>query len=301
MSSHKCPKHDAHDFRNKHPFRVIGTRSEFSEPIDEGFYEFDLFHFCRPTKIWFIFATRMKLRMVSVSQKLGPHRTDRRLAPTIARSASPNTKWKSSSKREKRHVVPPVVDLTKNLDPNSTTLVDFPKASVATDWVLHRSSMPKVLARGKSRKRRVEFAWRKKIEKDVIMLAVPLEECSVKAEMKKHGNMMAEIDVVKKRRKRRKSQRFRIRVAPELKTESNPELHHMVSKGLTAKDAEEIHDDMNLHRCLDMTASTGIKVFGPEAKVNLDFQMYWWHDRCRPGKPKYFNRIRKSYIWNKYS
>ncbi|KAJ8429995.1 hypothetical protein Cgig2_033920 [Carnegiea gigantea] len=93
MSSHKCPKHDAHDFRNKHPFWVIGTQSEFSEPIDEGFYEFDLFHFCRPIKFWFIFASQMKLRVVPGSQKLGPHYTDQRLAPPITRSASPNTKW----------------------------------------------------------------------------------------------------------------------------------------------------------------------------------------------------------------
>jgi len=28
---------------------------------------------------------------------------------------------------------------------------------------------------------------------------------------------------------------------------------------------------------------------------------YWWHDKYRPRKPKYFNRIRTGYEWNKYN
>jgi hypothetical protein len=31
------------------------------------------------------------------------------------------------------------------------------------------------------------------------------------------------------------------------------------------------------------------------------FQVYWWHDKYRPRKPKYFNRVHTGYEWNKYN
>ncbi|KAL5709683.1 hypothetical protein ACHQM5_020343 [Ranunculus cassubicifolius] len=43
----------------------------------------------------------------------------------------------------------------------------------------------------------------------------------------------------------------------------------------------------------------GDAVFG--AEVNLDSQVYWWHDKYRPRKPKYFNRVHTGYEWNKYN
>lgn len=30
-------------------------------------------------------------------------------------------------------------------------------------------------------------------------------------------------------------------------------------------------------------------------------QVYWWHDKYRPRKPKYFNRVHTGYEWNKYN
>ncbi|KAI3908332.1 hypothetical protein MKX01_027354 [Papaver californicum] len=42
-------------------------------------------------------------------------------------------------------------------------------------------------------------------------------------------------------------------------------------------------------------------VFGSGAEVNLDSQVYWWHDKYRPQKPKYFNRVHTGYEWNKYN
>ncbi|KAI3888890.1 hypothetical protein MKX03_036074, partial [Papaver bracteatum] len=39
-------------------------------------------------------------------------------------------------------------------------------------------------------------------------------------------------------------------------------------------------------------------VFGFWAEVNLDAQIYWWHDKYRPRKPKYFNRVHTGYEWN---
>jgi len=33
----------------------------------------------------------------------------------------------------------------------------------------------------------------------------------------------------------------------------------------------------------------------------LASQVYWWHDKYRPRKPKYFNRVHTGYEWNKYN
>ncbi|KAH7855109.1 hypothetical protein Vadar_021339 [Vaccinium darrowii] len=45
----------------------------------------------------------------------------------------------------------------------------------------------------------------------------------------------------------------------------------------------------------------GDAVFGSSDEVNLDSQVYWWHDKYRPRKPKYFNRVHTGYEWNKYN
>ncbi|KAH9735289.1 Cactin [Citrus sinensis] len=45
----------------------------------------------------------------------------------------------------------------------------------------------------------------------------------------------------------------------------------------------------------------GDAVFGSGAEHNLDSQVYWWHDKYRPRKPKYFNRVHTGYEWNKYN
>ncbi|KAL0739527.1 hypothetical protein Bca4012_015737 [Brassica carinata] len=45
----------------------------------------------------------------------------------------------------------------------------------------------------------------------------------------------------------------------------------------------------------------GDAVFGSSAEVNLDPEVYWWHDKYRPRKPNYFNRVHTVYVWNKYN
>lgn len=30
-------------------------------------------------------------------------------------------------------------------------------------------------------------------------------------------------------------------------------------------------------------------------------QVYWWHEKYKPRKPKYFNRVHTGYEWNKYN
>ena len=33
----------------------------------------------------------------------------------------------------------------------------------------------------------------------------------------------------------------------------------------------------------------------------LERKVAWWHDKYRPRKPKYFNRVHTGYDWNKYN
>jgi hypothetical protein len=41
--------------------------------------------------------------------------------------------------------------------------------------------------------------------------------------------------------------------------------------------------------------------FAGEVSLDADAQTYWWHDKYRPRKPKYFNRVHTGYEWNKYN
>merc|ERR1712196_89036 len=36
-------------------------------------------------------------------------------------------------------------------------------------------------------------------------------------------------------------------------------------------------------------------------EVPLEQKVAWWHDRYRPRKPKYFNRVHTGYEWNRYN
>lgn len=35
--------------------------------------------------------------------------------------------------------------------------------------------------------------------------------------------------------------------------------------------------------------------------VMLESQVYWWHEKYKPRKPKYFNRVHTGYEWNRYN
>eukprot|EP00887_Chlorella_sp_A99_P001190 scaffold14.g1190.t1 len=45
--------------------------------------------------------------------------------------------------------------------------------------------------------------------------------------------------------------------------------------------------------------TSGDAPFGGE--VELNSQVYWWHEKYRPRKPKYFNRVHTGYEWNRYN
>lgn len=64
--------------------------------------------------------------------------------------------------------------------------------------------------------------------------------------------------------------------------------------------------ELTMHeRDLAMKAMGGMDegdaILGSGAEVNLESQVYWWHDKYRPRKPKYFNRVHTGYEWNKYN
>ncbi|KAL5983163.1 hypothetical protein ACLOJK_017246 [Asimina triloba] len=70
---------------------------------------------------------------------------------------------------------------------------------------------------------------------------------------------------------------------------------------MAAKSAQP-EDNLEMKAIKAMGAmEEGDAVFGSGAEVNLESQVYWWHDKYRPRKPKYFNRVHTGYEWNKYN
>ncbi|XP_010683965.2 splicing factor Cactin isoform X2 [Beta vulgaris subsp. vulgaris] len=71
---------------------------------------------------------------------------------------------------------------------------------------------------------------------------------------------------------------------------------------VSAKPRAQPEDDFEVRaKKLMGSMEDGDVVFGSGAEVNLDSQVYWWHDKYRPRKPKYFNRVHTGYEWNKYN
>ncbi|KAH9624041.1 hypothetical protein KSS87_008963 [Heliosperma pusillum] len=79
------------------------------------------------------------------------------------------------------------------------------------------------------------------------------------------------------------------------------EQQRQMKEAMTAKRAEP-EDDFEIRAKKVMGAPVdGDAVLDPGAEINLDSQVYWWHDKYRPRKPKYFNRVHTGYEWNKYN
>ena len=36
-------------------------------------------------------------------------------------------------------------------------------------------------------------------------------------------------------------------------------------------------------------------------QVDTEDEVYWWHDKYRSRKPRFFNRVKTGYDWNKYN
>ncbi|POO01752.1 Cactin, partial [Trema orientale] len=80
------------------------------------------------------------------------------------------------------------------------------------------------------------------------------------------------------------------------------EQQRRIQEGISNSKTAPLEDNFEMKATKAMGSMVeGDAVFGTGAEVNLDSQVYWWHDKCRPRKPKYFNRIHSGYEWNKYN
>ena len=80
----------------------------------------------------------------------------------------------------------------------------------------------------------------------------------------------------------------------------SPELLHHGDETVEAIEPEEDRAMLEQKR-MAVVMEEGDVVFGSGIEVNLDSQVYWWHDQYRPRKPKYFSRVHTGYEWNKYN
>lgn len=88
---------------------------------------------------------------------------------------------------------------------------------------------------------------------------------------------------------------------------TNPLLKYLVDaapqgsgEGPSAADPEEARFRAAATRAMGGDMGTaGDAPFGGE--VGVESQVYWWHEKYRPRKPKYFNRVHTGYDWNKYN
>eukprot|EP00898_Chlorokybus_atmophyticus_P007530 jgi/Chlat1/7779/Chrsp66S07246 len=69
----------------------------------------------------------------------------------------------------------------------------------------------------------------------------------------------------------------------------------------SAERAEEAEEQKRIRDSTKMMGQEeeGDAVF--QGEVQIKSQGYWWHDKYRPRKPKYFNRVHTGYEWNKYN
>ncbi|OVA19449.1 RNA recognition motif domain [Macleaya cordata] len=92
------------------------------------------------------------------------------------------------------------------------------------------------------------------------------------------------------------------RVELERKRMAVKEEHQRRLQEAMASKPTPLEDNLELKAMKAMgVMEEGDAVFGSGAEVNLDSQVYWWHDKYRPRKPKYFNRVHTGYEWNKYN
>lgn len=84
---------------------------------------------------------------------------------------------------------------------------------------------------------------------------------------------------------------------------TNPLIKNLVESGQGASSSAADGDESRLRaaaaRAMGDIAESGDAPFGGE--IAVESQVYWWHEKYRPRKPKYFNRVHTGYDWNKYN
>jgi hypothetical protein len=75
-------------------------------------------------------------------------------------------------------------------------------------------------------------------------------------------------------------------------------LKYITSAQDTSKEME-IDERLRSVAARSMGQEEGDATFGGE--VDIKSQVYWWHEKYKPRKPKYFNRIHTGFDWTKYN
>nr|XP_023879009.1 cactin-like [Quercus suber]POE77311.1 isoform 2 of cactin [Quercus suber] len=152
-----------------------------------------------------------------------------------------------------------------------------------------------------------QFIWKKKIERDVSL------GVNIVADMKSRTTeRKAELEKLRKRRALEKA--FKV-----LRDERARELARARARACIcdeeAADPETEKEEENRAMALAVvkeqqrrlqealaskTAASSEDSFAIN-ELNLDSQVYWWHDKYRPRKPKYVNHVHTGYVWNKYN
>lgn len=83
---------------------------------------------------------------------------------------------------------------------------------------------------------------------------------------------------------------------------------------VTVREAEKLHSTCGVSAVVadrplteeEMFAQESARIPGEDEEqfattVDLASQTYWWHDKFRPRKPRFFNRVHTGYDWNKYN
>lgn len=68
---------------------------------------------------------------------------------------------------------------------------------------------------------------------------------------------------------------------------------------LQGNDTETRHFKALAAKSMGDINESGDAPFGGE--VQMESKVYWWHEKYRPRKPKYYNRVHTGYEWNKYN
>ena len=85
-----------------------------------------------------------------------------------------------------------------------------------------------------------------------------------------------------------------------------PEVTISPMDAATQAAASEAYAALRARAARVMGAGEGEAEFGENSaafggEVSLHSSVYWWHDKYRPRKPQYYNRIHTGYEWNKYN
>jgi len=74
-----------------------------------------------------------------------------------------------------------------------------------------------------------------------------------------------------------------------------------LAKGETRNFASILSDDTEIAYNREANAELEENEENFNAEVPLENKVYWWQDKYRPRKPRYFNRVHTGYEWNRYN